>query len=353
MNGKKNISTLAIETSCDDTSLAIVTWDGKLFETKKICAFSQIKTHEKYGGVVPEIASRLHSEKILPIIEEIGHNEIAAVDFITVTAKPWLPGSLLIGKTSAFLLGEYFDKKVVEVDHIHGHIFSLWLERDPDEIKFPMVVLTASWWHNDIYLVTNEEDNVLDEANFSLSGFHILKLGWTVDDASGEAFDKVSRMLWGAYPGGPWISKMAKDPPWDWTQGLGSGKFFKRIRLDKDGLDFSFSWIKSQVNNLLRKIKRGWQELTEDMKSVIAYEFQESVVDVLVTKLLHAWKKYDSKTVAICGGVSANQRWWEELQITNDELQIADIVLKPVKILYSTDNAAMIGVVGVMKEMKN
>ncbi|MDR0282241.1 MAG: hypothetical protein LBI53_02725 [Candidatus Peribacteria bacterium] len=148
------MKTLAIETSCDDTSLAIISYEeGGTFNVEKLLAYSQIADHQKYGGVLPEIASRLHSEKIIAILQNIGRENIKETDFISVTSHPGLPGSLVVGKAVANTLAEYFHKPLIEVNHIHGHIFSILLERRLTDITYPMVILTASGGHNDIYLV--------------------------------------------------------------------------------------------------------------------------------------------------------------------------------------------------------
>jgi N6-L-threonylcarbamoyladenine synthase len=151
------VKTLAIETSCDDTSVGIVHFDGEIFTVEALLAYSQIQDHQQYGGVVPEIASRLHSDKIIEVIKTIGFDKIKDVDFISVTTHPGLPGSLVVGKAVASLLAEYYSKPLIQVNHIYGHLFSLLLERKLSEIQFPMVVLTASGGHNDIYVVTNSE----------------------------------------------------------------------------------------------------------------------------------------------------------------------------------------------------
>lgn len=138
------VKTLAIETSCDDTSIGIISFDGNHFSVEKLLAYSQVQDHQKFGGVMPEIASRLHSEKILGVLEAIGWDDIKGVDTISVTTHPGLPGSLVVGKTVATTLASWYNKPLYEVNHIHGHIFSLLLERNLDEFQFPMVVLTAS-----------------------------------------------------------------------------------------------------------------------------------------------------------------------------------------------------------------
>ncbi|MDR0860089.1 MAG: hypothetical protein LBO09_03770 [Candidatus Peribacteria bacterium] len=165
------VKTLAIETSCDDTSIGIISYDGDSFQVEKLLAYSQIADHQKFGGVLPEIASRLHSEKIIAILQNIGRDTIAEVDFISATTHPGLPGSLVVGKSVATMLAEYFHKPLLPVNHIHGHIFSILLERKLTDLTFPMVILTASGGHNDIYLV--DADNTFDVNNPSGSSSHL------------------------------------------------------------------------------------------------------------------------------------------------------------------------------------
>lgn len=404
------IKTLAIETSCDDTSLSIVTFDGKVFAVEQLLAYSQIDDHQKYGGVVPEFASRLHSEKIIAVLQNIGWDEIQKTDFISVTTHPGLPGSLVVGKAVAAFLAKHFDKPLVEVNHIYGHLFSLFLERNVEEIQLPMVVLTASGGHNDIYLVeTLKRWNVETLANNNLEWkefwwYSIARLGKTLDDASWECFDKVSRMLGGPYPGGAWISEKAKksskykvsssktnnelrewneqitnptsetsmlqhknqDNPWvvDIT--------FKRIFLSKQDYDFSFSWMKSQTSFLLKELEKKWKlkiqnwrvheggklEIPENLVCDIAYEFQEAVIEVLVKKLLRAAIQYDAKTVGIAWWVSCNERLrdylnerWNVEKLKGEKVEILKDVqfLRPAKKVYSTDNGAMIWLAGLLK----
>lgn len=339
------IRTLAIETSCDDTSVGIISFDGKKFEVEKMLAYSQISDHQMYGGVVPEIASRLHCEKIIAVLEEIGFENIKTVDFVSVTSHPGLPGALVVGKATANLIAKFFDKPVIEVNHIYGHVFSLLLERSVEDIEFPLVVLTASGGHNDVYVV---EDVAWK--------YQITKIGQTLDDAAGECFDKVSRMLGGPYPGGQWISERALHSEqlttnmeqWNKNEKIQ----FKRIFLSKEGFDFSFSWMKSQVFALLQEYEKNNVVLNEELICEIAYEFQEAVVEVLAKKLIRAWIKYEVKMIGIAGGVSCNERLRqylnEQLITNNKKLDQQLIALRPVKKIYSTDNAAMIGVVGIL-----
>ncbi len=354
----KKIKTLAIETSCDDTSVWIISFDWNRFEVEKLLSYSQIKEHSEFGWVVPEVASRLHEEKILAILQNIWLENIKKVDFISVTGQPGLPGSLIVWKTVANTLWVFLNKEVVEVNHIFGHIFSIFLERNIDEINFPLVVLTASGGHNDIWMIEEkiwnnfQEDNQLQAINkhFSLS-----KVGYTLDDAAGEAFDKVARMLWWPYPGWPWISKIAKD-------NIELDKYIldlikKRIKpifLSADKFEFSFSGFKSQVWYLLQDLEKKWKKLDDQLKSYIAYVFQEAVVEVLAKKLIQAAIKYNAKSIAIVGWVSANERLWQYLnELVDKKIKKWQInkdvkLFRPVKKVYSTDNAAMIGVVGIL-----
>ncbi|AHB40901.1 hypothetical protein P148_SR1C00001G0086 [candidate division SR1 bacterium RAAC1_SR1_1] len=344
------IKTLAIETSCDDTSIGIISFDGDHFSVDQLLAYSQVPDHQKYGGVMPEIASRLHSEKILGVLHAVGWGEIENVDTISVTTHPGLPGSLVVGKAVGATLAKRYNKPLYEVNHIYGHIFSLLLERNKTDIEFPMVVLTASGGHNDLYFITEDQNK-----------FHIEHLGKTLDDAAGECFDKVSRMLGGPYPGGVWIGEMAQKHKTKLLEYVECNKCdildnavsFKRIFLAKESFDFSFSGMKSQVSILLKNFEQQNIALTEDLICEIAYEFQESVVEVLAKKLARAGLKYGAKTLGISGGVSANDRLWEYangLIKHKNYINLNFSLVKPTKKIYSTDNAAMIGVVGILQQ---
>ena len=363
------MKTLAIETSCDDTSIWIINFDWKTFSVDNILAYSQVKEHNEFGWVVPEIASRLHSEKIIAVLNKIWRDKIKEVDNICVTAYPWLPGSLVVWKTVAAQLWEYFNKPIIQVDHIIWHIFALFLDRDMTQIEFPMIILTASGWHNNIYHVTDDWSTIQGDYQQRWK-YNITKIWQTLDDAAGECFDKVSRMLGWPYPWWVRISQQA-------TKGKPNDQFkLNRIWLSHDKFEFSFSGIKSQINHLINKQKEkintpidtcpnfDWDQesklFTQQEVSDIAYEFQESVIEVLGKKLARAALQYNAKTIWLSGGVSANDRLREYIsellqnkqrlknqnissQITNTEL------LAPTKKLYCTDNAAMIGVAGLLK----
>ena len=349
------VKTLAIETSCDDTSVGIINFYEELFSVDSLLAYSQIDDHQKYWGVVPEIASRLHSEKILEVIKNIGLDKIKDVDFISVTTHPWLPGSLVVGKAVASLLSSYFSKPLVQVNHIYWHLFSLLLDRKTSDIQFPMVVLTASGGHNDIYIVTNSECKIQNSEWWErkkFGGYTIAKVGYTLDDAAGECFDKVSRMLGGPYP---WWQRIGEKA----LQGKpNSDVEFKRIFLSKDGFEFSFSWMKSQVSFLLKELEKDWKieilkdgklEIPEQLVCDIAYEFQEAVVEVMVKKLVRAGIAFEAKTLGLAWGVSCNDRLREYLQSYAKDKMPEAVVLRPVKKVYSMDNAAMIGLAGILE----
>ena len=340
--------TLAIETSCDDTSLAIVNNNNWSFEVEKILAYSQISEHQKFWWVVPELASRLHSEKIIALLQTIGLDEIPNVDFISVTTQPGLPWSLVVWKTVWYELWAFYNKEVVPIHHILWHMLSILLERKLEDIEFPLVILTASWWHNDIYVVEEENNRInnlsTEFPNFSFAGFSVTKVWHTLDDAAWECFDKVSRMLGWPYPWGVWISQKAAQ--WKANPNVN----FKRIFLSHDKFEFSFSWMKSQVTFLLEKLNKENIPLDEQMVCDIAYDFQEAVVEVMAKKLLHAWEVYWAKTLGLAWWVSANNRLCEYIQQLLEKKHIKTPFLTPIKKVYSTDNWAMIGVVWLLSK---
>lgn len=349
------MKTLAIETSCDDTSLAIIDNDNWVFNVDKIVMYSQIQQHVPYGWVLPEIASRLHSEKIVALIQEIWLKNIKNVDFISVTTKPGLPGSLVVGRTAAHLLAEYYNKSLVEVNHIHGHIFSILLEKKIDDLELPLVILTASWGHNDLYVVNKDQNDDLKNLDTEkVWPFYVTKIGYTLDDAAWEAFDKVSKMLGGPYPWWPWISSQALK--WKSNENFQFKRIFLPLK-DNHIFEFSFSGMKSQVLQLLSHCEIEWKILTEQDISDITYEFQEATVETLWKRLIKAAKMYGAKTIGIAWWVSANKRLAEYVENEVREWNNSDYATKkwlnvkfvyPVKNLYSTDNWAMIWVVGLL-----
>lgn len=314
---------LALETSCDDTSLAI-------FEDDKLLAMntaSQIKIHNATSGVVPEVAAREHANNIFGVLDEVLRESkltLDDIDYIWVTSTPGLLTSLLTGVSVASTLSTVLNKKIIPIHHIEAHIFSNFLERQEEDIKFPLVCLTVSGGHNDIYYMDDM--------------WNLEKLWSSQDDAWWEAFDKVAKMMNLEYPGGPIISKLASEYEKEWWEG---SELFPRVWLKKDEFNFSFSWLKSAVKREVdRRIEEQW-ELNSDDKKEIAFEFEMAVVEVLSYKLISAAKQKWVQTVLLAGWVSANNR----LRSVISELAKEEWFefLYPAKKLYCMDNAAMVG----------
>lgn len=314
---------LGIETSCDETAVAIVE-DGKSVLVNLIS--SSIAEHQQYGGIVPEIAARDQIKQIIPLIQKAFKDTKLSwqdIDKIAVTENPGLISSLLVGINTAQTLAWLEEKPLVKVNHIKGHIYANWLEREKN-VDFPIMVLTVSGGHNELMLIKNHDD-------FEL-------IGETLDDAAGEAFDKVAKMLDLGYPGGPIISKLA-------LQGNPKAYNFPRSLNQNNNFNFSFSGLKTSVLYTLRDLE---EPLTEAVKADICASFQAAVCDSLSKKLIKAAEKYNVQEIHLAGGVSANQCLRQTIQhkINTSKLLI-NIQLKfPKKIEYCTDNAAMIAVAG-------
>lgn len=332
----KNSSTiiLGIETSCDETAAALVEIKGgsprspassrdvPLGEAGKFkilanIVSSQIDIHKKYGGVVPEIAARKHVENIIPVIEQaLTKAKITPqqIDKIAVTVGPGLVTSLLIGVETAKTLAYAWGKDIVPVNHLKAHLYANWLENKV--IKFPAIALIVSGGHTELIYMKNKTS--------------LKKIGQTVDDAAGEAFDKVAKLLGLDYPGGPEISKLAK-------QGNASRFKFPRPMINSKNYNFSFSGLKTAVLYQSQKIKK----LDRKTKADICAGFQQAVVDTLITKTTKAAKQYKVKTIMLSGGVAANKLLRKNLEQKSKELKLA--FFKPAQFLC-TDNAAMIAV---------
>jgi len=325
------MKTFAIETSCDDTSCAIIELTkNNYIDVNKLISISQIDEHQKFWWVVPELASRLHEQEVIKILENFGVNKIKNVNYISYTAEPWLPGSLLIGKSMATSLSTFLDKEKMPINHIFGHISAIFLERNISDIKFPFIALTASGWHNDIYILEKNGKQII-----------IKKIWQTLDDAAWEAFDKVSRMLWGPYPWWSWIGeKAAKWKPQDDIN-------LPRIFMKKENWDFSFSGLKAQCSYTIEKLKEKYNWFDDNLLNNFCFDFQEAIIEVLARKLLKAAKFHNIKNIAICWWVSANIRLSEYIDSIKNKFQIENFY-KPVKNIYSTDNAAMIGAASIM-----
>ena len=312
----KDIITLSIESSCDETAVAVLK-NGR--EVLANIVSTQIELHKKFGGVVPEVASRKHIENIDAVYQEaLDTAGIKAedIDHIAVTYGPGLVGALLVGLSYAKALAFTLGIPLVGVNHMQGHINANYIQHK--DLKPPFITLVVSGGHT--HLV-----EVKDYQNYEI-------LGRTRDDASGEAFDKISRAMGLGYPGGPIIDKLAK-------QGNKHAIEFPRAYLD-DSYDFSFSGLKSAVLNYLNAQKMKKQEIVvED----VAASFQEAVVEVLSTKAVNAAEEKGYKTIALSGGVAANSALREKItQMTNEK----GIEIKFPGLDLCTDNAAMIGCAG-------
>jgi N6-L-threonylcarbamoyladenine synthase len=308
---------LGIESSCDETAAAIVE-DGKKILSNIVS--SQVDFHKKYGGVVPEIASRKHVEAIVPVIREALAEAALTLDKIegiAVTRGPGLVGSLLVGISTAKSIAYVKNLPLVGINHIEGHLHAIFLEET--DLTFPFIGLVVSGGHTNLYQV-------------SAVGRYTF-LGQTRDDAAGEAFDKVAKLLGLGYPGGVIIDKMAR-------QGNASAISFPRAVIAKDSFDFSFSGVKTAV---LHYVKRQAGEIDSTHINDIAASFQEAVVDVLVTKALNAAKKYGMSDVVLSGGVAANTRLREKMVARAKSETVRVFFPSP---FLCTDNAAMIAAVG-------
>ena len=307
----KDVYILAIESSCDETSMAIVK-NGK--EVISIVINTQISTHENYGGVVPEIASRMHAENITIVLDETlkkANMKIEEVDAIAVTYGPGLMGSLLVGVEAAKTLSLLYNKPLIAVNHLAGHVYANNLEND---MQFPLLALIISGGHTDIVYME-------DDYKFKV-------LGGTLDDAIGEAYDKVARVLGLKYPGGPNVEKMALN---------GKLSYKLPIPMNDDTLNMSFSGLKSSIINLVHNETQRNKEIN---KEDLACSFQVVATDQLVRKLELAINKTNIKNIIIAGGVSANQYIRQE--VTKLAAKHNANISVP-KLLYCTDNAAMIG----------
>ncbi|WP_270997883.1 tRNA (adenosine(37)-N6)-threonylcarbamoyltransferase complex transferase subunit TsaD [Listeria seeligeri] len=316
---KKNTLILGIESSCDETAASVVKNGNEIISS---VVASQIESHKRFGGVVPEIASRHHVEQITLVIEEAlkkANVTMDDLDGIAVTEGPGLVGALLIGVNAAKTLAFMHDLPLIGVHHIAGHIYA---NRFETEMKFPLLSLVVSGGHTELVLMRAENE------------FEII--GETRDDAAGEAYDKVARTLGLAYPGGVQIDKLAKD---------GEDTFhFPRAMMDDGSSDFSFSGLKSSFINTLHNLRqRGDEPNPNDM----AASFQASVVDVLVAKTIRAAKKYQVNQLLLAGGVAANQGLRAQLiQEVEMELPDTELIIPPLSLCG--DNAAMIAAAGTV-----
>ncbi|MEK6284452.1 MAG: tRNA (adenosine(37)-N6)-threonylcarbamoyltransferase complex transferase subunit TsaD [Acidobacteriota bacterium] len=317
---------LGIESSCDETAAAVIE-DGRLIKSNVIA--SQVKTHAPFGGVVPELASREHLDRIAPVVEsalaEAGVT-LECVDGIAVTCGPGLIGSLLVGISFAKSLAMAADKPIVGINHIEGHIYSVAFESPP--VEYPAVALIVSGGHTTLFLMP-------EEGSYAT-------LGRTRDDAAGEAYDKVAKLLGLGYPGGPVIDRLAKsgDPG-------AADLVFTLPRMDSTNLDFSFSGLKTAVLRYVRE--KGIEPVANggepDQKIVdLVASFQDKVVRSLLARLREAVRRHHPRTIILAGGVACNSA----LRSAIDAEDFGAPVYYPSPIL-TTDNAAMIAAAGYPK----
>ncbi|WP_406685897.1 tRNA (adenosine(37)-N6)-threonylcarbamoyltransferase complex transferase subunit TsaD [Rossellomorea vietnamensis] len=314
---KKDTLVLGIETSCDETAVAIIR-NGTEIVTNIVS--SQIESHKRFGGVVPEIASRHHVEQVTYVLEEALEQAgmtMDDIDCVAVTEGPGLVGALLIGVNAAKALAFAHNKPLVGVHHIAGHIYANRLVK---EMRFPLLSLVVSGGHTELVLMK-------DHGSFEV-------IGETRDDAAGEAYDKVARTLGLPYPGGPHIDRLAH---------VGEATLdLPRAWLEEGSYDFSFSGLKSAVINTLHNAKqKGMTIHPQDL----AASFQASVIDVLVTKTVKAVKEYGVEQVLLAGGVAANKGLRAALEEAFEGME-AELVIPPLSLC--TDNAAMIAAVGTV-----
>lgn len=305
---------LAIESSCDETSMSVIK-DGSIDLGTVI--LSQIDIHKMYGGVVPEIASRSHVENVTIVLEETlkkANVTMDDIDAIAVTYGPGLIGSLLVGLIAAKTIAYIYKKPLIPVHHIAGHIYANNLVKT---MEFPLIALVISGGHTElIYMSEN---------------YMFKKIGGTLDDAVGECYDKVARVLGLPYPGGPAIDKLAS---------IGKDTYSLPLPLNDDSFDFSFSGIKSAVINLVHnEEQRGKTIIKEDL----ACSFQNRVVEILTKKTMRALKENNVSNLVVAGGVAANKAIRTSLE---EQCKKNNVHLTIPPILYCTDNAAMIGAAG-------
>lgn len=307
----KDTYIFAIESSCDETSASII--KNGCDEISTVIS-TQIGTHKEYGGVVPEIASRLHINNITPVLEETlekANMKMEDMDAIAVTYGPGLIGSLLVGVEAAKALSMIYKKPLIPVHHIAGHIYANNLVKP---LKFPLIALVVSGGHTELIYMKEH--------------YSFERIGGTLDDAVGEAYDKVARVIGVNYPGGPEVDRLAH---------IGSDTYNLPLPLDDDSYNFSFSGIKSSVMNLVNNERQKGNIIK---KEDLATSFQNRVVKIIVKKTMKALKDYNVENLIVAGGVSANKGLREAI---TKECTENNINLTIPEIKYCTDNAAMIG----------
>ena len=324
----KAIRILAIESSCDEGAAALIEGKGEHLIVRSNVVYSQIKLHQKYGGVVPEVAAREHSETLLPTVcaalrqafpkLKAGRELIDGskyIDYIAVTTGPGLSVALRMGMEVAKTISYIWQKPIISVNHLAGHIYANWLSSN--KIKFPLLCLIVSGGHTELVYMKNHSQ--------------YKKIGWTIDDAAGEAFDKGAKVLELGYPGGPAIAALSNN-------GNKKAHQFPRPMVNSGDLQFSFSGLKTALLYF-------WRDAKGVSKADAAASYQEAIVDCLVQKTASALKNKKIKTLLLGGGVAANKELRERLQmlVQND---FSKVTYAQPELSFTTDNAAMIGAAG-------
>lgn len=317
---------LAIETSCDDTSVAIVDHTGWVIA---LVSATKDLDHEPYGGIVPEIASRNHSIVLLPLIDQIflkANLNWNDIDGIAVTTRPGLIGALIVGLVTAKSLAQLKSKPLIGINHLEGHLLAPFLKDQdyapPEDFTYPYIGFAISGGHTSLYYIE------------SLGRYRVL--GTTRDDAAGEAFDKFAKMAGLGFPGGVRVDQIAKT-------GKTDAFDFPRSMIHEDNFEMSFSGLKASGQRLLESMSK--EEIQNHLPDLCA-SFQEAIVDVLLKKLDLAAKKLNCRQIILTGGVSANTRLRERAEVLAKQKGYR-LVVPPIR--YCTDNAAMIGLVGILR----
>ena len=318
----KNIYILGIESSCDDTSASVIC-NGKVLSN----VIANQEVHAKYGGVVPELASRAHQQNIVPVVQQaleqanITKHDLNAIAF---TRGPGLMGSLLVGTSFAKSLALGLNIPLIDVNHMQAHILAHFIdEEDSKTPPFPFVCLTISGGHTQLVKITNH--------------FEMEILGETIDDAVGEAFDKSAKILGLPYPGGPLVDKYAQ---------LGNPKAFKFTKPKVGDLEFSFSGLKTGILYFIRKQEKENPNFIKENLYDICASIQHTIIEILMDKLKNTVKQTDIKHIAIAGGVSANSEIRKRLTLAEKHWKWTTYIPK---FEYTTDNAAMIAIAGYLK----
>jgi len=322
----ENIYILGIESSCDDTSASIIC-NGKVLSN----VIANQEVHAKYGGVVPELASRAHQQNIVPVVQQaIAQANISKKDLsgIAFTKGPGLMGSLLVGTSFAKSLALGLNIPLIDVNHMQGHVLAHFIDDEDSETPtFPFLCLTISGGHTQIVKINDH--------------FNMEVLGETIDDAVGEAYDKSAKILGLPYPGGPLIDKHAQ---------LGNPKAFQFTKPKVGDLDFSFSGLKTQILYFIQKNTKENSDFINENLNDICASIQHTVVEILMDKLKNAVKQTGIKNIAIAGGVSANSEIRKRLQLAQKHWGWTTYIPK---FEYTTDNAAMIAITGYLKFLNN